>query len=686
MTGISEGTATITATADGASGTSEIRVEYPDRAALVALYEATDGPNWINNDNWLTDAPLGDWYGVTADGSGRVVELRLHGVWDAGELTPHGLTGSLPSELGNLANLVWLYLAGNTLEGPIPAELGDLANLRFLLLSANTLEGPIPPELGNLANLFRLDLMENNLEGPIPPELGNLAKLVQLYLYDNALNGPIPPEFGNLARLSYLNLGSNALEGAIPPEMGNLANLVFLRLDGNDDLDGPLPRSFLQLGSLQTLWADGTGLCAPSDAAFQEWLNGLSSVKVAMCEGSRPTTVTVTPATATLSAFDATVRLAAQVLDQDGQTMAGTTVTWASSKASVATVDASGQVTAVGNGETTIAATAGSAAGTAVVTVAQEVSAITVSPTADTLMVADTVRLTAAALDANGHAVEAAEFDWSSSDASVARVDGSGLVTGVAEGQATVTAAAGDATATAEITVTAGGGGSGLMRLTNNPAIDLPSEWSPDGTRILFWSDRDGDQEIYVMNADGSGVTRLTNAPGRDLDAQWSPDGSRILFLSERHNPQIYNPQIYVMNADGSGVTRLTNDDFSSLAAPRAWSPDGSRILFRRGVNLRSEIYVMNADGSGVTHLTGNNDSVGNAAYGWSPDGTRILFGSQRDGNREIYVMNADGSGVTRLTNNAAADFPYDWSPDGSRILFFSDRDGNFEIYVIRLH
>ena len=222
---------------------------------------------------------------------------------------------------------------------------------------------------------------------------------------------------------------------------------------------------------------------------------GSSEITVA-ADAPRPATVTVTPATARLSAIDATVRLTAEVRDQDGQTMAGTTVTWESSEASVATVDASGQVTAVGNGETTIAATAGSAAGTAVVTVAQEVSAITVSPTADTVMVADTVRLTAAAFDVNGHAVEAAEFDWSSSDASVARVDGSGLVTGVAEGQATITAAAGDATATAEITVTAGGGGSGLTRLTNNPASDfVDGGWSPDGSRILFRSERDGNNE-----------------------------------------------------------------------------------------------------------------------------------------------------------------------------------------------
>ena len=225
--------------------------------------------------------------------------------------------------------------------------------------------------------------------------------------------------------------------------------------------------------------------------------------------------------------------------------MAGATVTWASSSLAVAEVNSTGLVTAARNGETTITATSGSASETAVVTVAQEMAAITVSPSTDTVMVADTVRLTAAAFDANGHRVEAAEFDWSSSDASVARVDGSGLVTGVAAGRATVTAAAGDATGTSEITVTGGGGGSGLMRLTNNPAVDATAGgWSPDGTRILFWSTRDGNREIYVINADGSDPTRLTSASGWDTGPRWSPDGTRIAFTSTRDDG---NYEIYVI-------------------------------------------------------------------------------------------------------------------------------------------
>ena len=216
--------------------------------------------------------------------------------------------------------------------------------------------------------------------------------------------------------------------------------------------------------------------------------------------------------------------------------------------------------------------------------------------------------------------------------------------------------------------------GSGVTRLTDNEETDGSPRWSPDGRRIAFDSNRDGNGEIYVMNADGSGVTRLTDNEAEDWFPRWSPDGRRIAFTSYRDG----NDEIYVMNADGSGVTRLT-DNRANDRHPR-WSPDGRRIAFDSNRDGNSEIYVINADGSGVTRLT---DTEGHNAYpSWSPDGRRIAFESNRDGNDEIYVMNADGSGVTRLTDNRANDRHPRWSPDGRRIAFNSTRDGNSEIYV----
>ena len=120
-----------------------------DREALVAFYNATDGENWDESNSWLSDAPLGEWEGVTTDNDGRVIRLILSG---------YRLIGEIPAELGSLSNLTILYLSGNELSGEIPAELGSLSNLVGLNLSGNQLSGEIPAELGSLSNLGYLDL------------------------------------------------------------------------------------------------------------------------------------------------------------------------------------------------------------------------------------------------------------------------------------------------------------------------------------------------------------------------------------------------------------------------------------------------------------------------------------------------------------------------------------------------
>ena len=287
------------------AATRNVSVTGPDadRAALVALYEATDGPNWYNSDNWLTDASLGDWVGVTVNTRGRVTRLALSGWWDTdtGEPVRYGLSGRVPPELGQLADLESLSVASNDLSGPIPAELGTLANLLQLNLRHNNLSGPIPPELGTLANLESLylggndltssipavlgdfenlktlELSYNNLTGPIPPdlsglatleflslesneltgsipvELADLANLKHLHLAWNGLTGPVPAELGDLANLEFLGLEVNALAGPIPPELGDLAHLTQLRLEGNS-LTGPIPSPLSDLTNLEFLW------------------------------------------------------------------------------------------------------------------------------------------------------------------------------------------------------------------------------------------------------------------------------------------------------------------------------------------------------------------------------------------------------------------------------------------------
>jgi predicted Ser/Thr protein kinase len=213
--------------------------------------------------------------------------------------------------------------------------------------------------------------------------------------------------------------------------------------------------------------------------------------------------------------------------------------------------------------------------------------------------------------------------------------------------------------------------GSSQTRLTDNAAHDFSPAWSPDGGRIAFHSYRDGNSNIYVMNADGSGLARLTDAPAYQMSPAWSPNGTRIAFEM--------NQDIYVMNGDGSSLTRLTDDPAYEWSP--AWSPDGTRIAFWSTRDGNSEIYVMNADGSALTRLT--NHVADDFWPAWSPDSSQIAFTSERDGVREIYVMNVDGSGLVNLTNYPAADSDPTWSPDGTRIAFVSHRDGNDEVYVM---
>ena len=265
VTGVDEGMATITVTTGDYSAAAEITtVENTDRAALVALYNATDGPNWIDNTNWLSEAPLGEWYGVETDPSGRVVELVLRGRWDDDTQAevPHGLTGRIPPELGNLRNLRSADFSWNNLNGSIPPELGQLDSLRSLSLLANRLSGHIPPELGSLRDLQQLWLGGNLLTRTIPPQLGDLTRLTHLHLAPNLLEGPIPPELANLTELTWLRLDRNRLNGQIPSELGGLTKLTRLNL-GHNSLAGPIPPELGNLGSLWSLNLDNNELTGP---------------------------------------------------------------------------------------------------------------------------------------------------------------------------------------------------------------------------------------------------------------------------------------------------------------------------------------------------------------------------------------------------------------------------------------
>ncbi len=182
ITAVKNGIAEITATVKGPRSASiTIRVSDPalDRDVLVDFYDALDGPNWLDNDKWLSEAPLSDWSGISTDPAGRVTRVSLNAL---------------------------------DLRGMIPAELGDLTQLTYMSLLKNHISGPIPPELGNLTNLKHLDFDENQLSGPFPPEFGNLVNLEFLWVKDNSgLSGPLPVEMTNLTELRILDLQGTML-------------------------------------------------------------------------------------------------------------------------------------------------------------------------------------------------------------------------------------------------------------------------------------------------------------------------------------------------------------------------------------------------------------------------------------------------------------------------------------------
>ena len=293
---LADGNAAVVVTSAPATGQAVVRVRAGsarDREVLMAFHEATGGPGWTRNFNWLSDAGIDQWYGVGTDSLDRVVEIELVG---------NGLIGSLPPELGRLERLTRLSLAatpgfgyvcarsntpptgtgvkgdlewaGSIAEFRVPIEplwsnratdgrayaaefvadtaMHGMASLGNLSYRRNRLTGRIPAELGGLAGLEHLSLGGNKLSGPIPPELGGLVGLRYLDLQISGLSGPIPSEIGRLANLEHLLLAGNDLSGPLPPELGNLRNLKKLFLRQNE-VTGSLPSELGKLVSLEEL-------------------------------------------------------------------------------------------------------------------------------------------------------------------------------------------------------------------------------------------------------------------------------------------------------------------------------------------------------------------------------------------------------------------------------------------------
>ncbi len=255
---------------------------------------------------------------------------------------------------------------------------------------------------------------------------------------------------------------------------------------------------------------------------------------------------------------------------------------------------------------------------------------------------------------------------------------------------------------------------------------------APKSQKIVFTSNRDGNNEIYIMNLDGTGQTNLTRHEASDFQPAWSPTGAQILFASNRDG----RSNLYLMDADGTNVKKVF-DDFGSRLAP-AWSPDGRQISYIRTGAVK-ELYIASldekiekrvapvgnfdgysnwsADGTKIVFdaplrpenttsrihifdlitgqkevLLGNVVGISIGSPRWSPSGDKIVFSWFEGGNSSIYIMNDDGSGTERIVQPLAGfstDYP-DWSPNGNALVYerydIDIKSKNRHIYTVDLN
>ena len=234
--------------------------------------------------------------------------------------------------------------------------------------------------------------------------------------------------------------------------------------------------------------------------------------------------------------------------------------------------------------------------------------------------------------------------------------------------------------------------GANQTRLTFNEAKDGAPAWSPNGQQIVFRSYRDGNAEVYVMDADGQNQRRLTHHPGIDSYPDWSPDGSQIAFDSGRGGNA--TADIFVMDTNGGNVRQVTRMGFASR--PK-WSPNGKRILFEAVTDSGREVYMVDADGRNLWKVSFQNFRAGMFARGWSPDGNRVLFTeaighSVNDATLIIATLHPTRREVINFDRVPLPKMPMSggaWGADGKSVLFSArpaDGPKNLDWNIYRFH
>lgn len=227
--------------------------------------------------------------------------------------------------------------------------------------------------------------------------------------------------------------------------------------------------------------------------------------------------------------------------------------------------------------------------------------------------------------------------------------------------------------------------GTDLTNLTHSPGIDADAQWSPDGSKIVFNSNRNGSYDIFVMDADGSDLQQLTNGPGGETYATWSPDGRRIAYVDDSRRTD----QIVIMSGDGTVRRRLSTP--FQLVWALAWSPDGRHIAFTRVIRKdpsrltpenRYDVFLVRLDGTGFRRLTSRYNGLWSEDANWSPDGRHLVFDGGFDSDAcktpgcddwSIFTIRRDGRRLRRIVSTGTHVFAPEWSPDGTTIAYTTD-------------
>ncbi|HSH46340.1 MAG TPA: Ig-like domain-containing protein [Longimicrobiales bacterium] len=406
-----------------------------------------------------------------------------------------------------------------------------------------------------------------------------------------------------------------------------------------------------------------------------------------------PTSVVLSETSVDFPALGDSTQVTAEVHDQFGDLVAGSSFTWSTTDDAVATVSDEGWVLAVGNGSAGVIATSGSLADTVAIEVAQVPADWTVTPDSIVLGEGDDQQVTVTATDANGFAIENPEVEWESTDEDAVAVDTEGRITAVRAGRRASVYAMGESLdweirvrVLGQFAFSRGTGvfvanedGSGVRQFVETDKTPGQLTWTVDGSKLAFV---DGIGSVYTtisaVNADGTGYTDVISTMAMNLSPTWSPNGMRIAYMNQ---PTGGDREIYVADADGGNRKNVsTNVGIDQMPA---WSPDSSYIAFTRDGPGGMDLWMTDPEGESTPiRLTTAGGS--NIRATWSPDAARIAFVSFRDGNYEIYTLaGPNAQGEANLTNNSAADQSPAWSPDAEQIAFVSDRGGNPDIYVM---